>query len=358
MQTKLFISKQYVILILSYITLMVIYRIILPYADEPDFYFRVHDVIYSNLSIFSPYYYFQDIMSNYQWEEIETESIKHIFLRIIITLVTVVPILLLTLVNRNSDKNKALLISLVFPGMIYYVGILGEEQFTLVLSLMIFLFWDKTIIKLLLLLLISYIDFGNAVVVLGFIAFFTYFRFILSNFSIKIFYFNIFGILIISYIVGINFLTLLLGLPVIGDKAATIFEHYTTIYAYVATKYSLILRPVVTFFTMIFMTPSKIGAYLLYPIYGILLFVSIFKIHNVQNQDLKKYYLLNFLVPIVFVMFMTFILPGYSQAKYYIFLLPFFSLVILNLYSLKKVFNFLIFSNLVVVMHLIIFKII
>ena len=147
------------------------------------------------------------------------------------------------------------------------------------------------------------------------------------------------------------------GLPVIGNKAAVIFEHYMTIYDYVATKYPLILRSVMVFFTMVFMTPSKIGAYALYPIYGILLFVSIFKINNMQNQDLKKYYLLNFIVPIAFVMCVTFVLPGYSQAKYYIFLLPFLSLVILNLYGLKKIFNFLMFSNLVVIMHLMTFKI-
>lgn len=133
----------------------------------------------------------------------------------------------------------------------------------------------------------------------------------------------------------VSYLILLLSsVPILSDKVTGVYEAYRTYYSYVATKYPLIFRPFITFMTFVFMTPAKIGAYILYPIYGIILIIAIKKFLKKSFLHENKESFIYFITPIVFIISIVFILPGYSQAKYYIFMLPFI------LYGLLKVFKF------------------
>ena len=49
------ISKKMSIIIVSYMLLMIMYRFVLPYGDEPDFSVRVSDILYGDLIFYSPY---------------------------------------------------------------------------------------------------------------------------------------------------------------------------------------------------------------------------------------------------------------------------------------------------------------
>ncbi len=47
--------KKMSIIIVSYMLLMIMYRFVLPYGDEPDFSVRVSDILYGDLIFYSPY---------------------------------------------------------------------------------------------------------------------------------------------------------------------------------------------------------------------------------------------------------------------------------------------------------------
>jgi len=49
------ISKKMSIIIVNYMLLMIMYRFVLPYGDEPDFSVRVSDILYGDLIFYSPY---------------------------------------------------------------------------------------------------------------------------------------------------------------------------------------------------------------------------------------------------------------------------------------------------------------
>jgi hypothetical protein len=148
-------------------------------------------------------------------------------------------------------------------------------------------------------------------------------------------------------------LLILEKIPVIGEQAADIYRVYTTVWGYVATKYPVILRPVITFLVAVFMTPSKLGLYILYPVYFYVLVSSYFKLYaNATKYAEQKDMLFSFTTPIVFVISVVFILPGYSQAKYYMFLMPFIIHSLLSIYSIKKIYYFLTISNILVIVFL------
>lgn len=366
--SKMTISKSSTIIAITLVFFFVIFRLLLPYGDEPDFSFRVEDIVFSEI-LYSHYYFFANILNSYTWINVSYENTEQKMLRVFITLVAVSPIVLsiifkkqtinfLYLLNKKNSKLeldlkiKALSLSLLVPGMIYHLGVFAEEQFTLVLSLLFFLFWRNNLILLFLLVMIMNIDFGNSVVILFFLIFFKFFEYLNKKYSIKFILIIFLVLLLTSYFIGINLILLLSYIPYIGDKAVVIHEAYSTYYAYVAVKYPLILRPFMTFMTFVFLTPTKVGAYVLYPIYGFFLLVAFKSFFKKRFLHENREYFIYFITPLAFIITIVFILPGYSQAKYCIFMMPFILYGLLKIFKFKSILLFVIFSNLVVVVSL------
>jgi len=359
------ISRRFLFLVISSVCFLVLFRFFLPYGDEPDFYFRVDDLLSGKLVFFSPYYYIQDFLNAFEWFGVE-ETFQQKSLRLVITLLLLAPFFLLVLfrniiikyfigfktneeVRDISLRIDAIALSMLFPGMIYHLGLFAQEQITLLLSLLVFIFFKQRLILLLVLFLMSLIDIGNMIVVTFFVLFFKVFDLLRIKFGCVFLLLLLLLLSASAYMIGMDFIGFLSKLPIIGDKAAGIYHDYTTFYAYVSTKYPILLRPIITFFTFVFMTPSKLGAYLLYPVYAFMLLFSICKIMRSSNKVALVY----LMVPICFVVMVVFILPGYSQAKYYIFLVPFMMYALLYVFSFNKLSCFLFISNIVVLIHVI-----
>ncbi|WP_206747842.1 hypothetical protein, partial [Vibrio lentus] len=67
------------------------------------------------------------------------------------------------------ERIKAVIIALLFPSMIYYLGVAALESITLFLSLLIYVFISRFAVVFLLMLIIFNIDPGSAIVVSGFV---------------------------------------------------------------------------------------------------------------------------------------------------------------------------------------------
>jgi len=349
---RIVLSKRIFFIMLLYVFFMTTFRFLLPYGDEPDFEFKIKAILNSK-SLYSHYYLFTDLLSNYKWVNIIQESFKQKLLRVCIALFITMPIFLLIIFKKNTisynteyqERVKALGLSLIMPSIIYYLGVLSEEQFTLVLSLLVFLFWNNKFALVVLSSIVMVVDFGNSIILITFILFFSLSEYLSKKYSIKTISFIFIIILSALYFIGIDAILSMSFIPIVCDKVVQIYEDYTTYYAYVATKYPLLLRPFMTFVTFVFMTPMKIGMYILYPIYGFFLLYALKKL--ILKGDKKAF--IYFITPIVFVTSIVFVLPGYSNAKYYIFTMPFIIYGILKVFEFKSIFCFAIISNLAVI---------
>ena len=133
----------------------------------------------------------------------------------------------------------------------------------------------------------------------------------------------------------------------------------------VVEKYPLILRPIITYMSFIFLTPAKIKIIPLYIIFFIFLFK--YFINNIKKVLLinkitfknKNYFkkLLIFISSIYFILCIVFLLPSYAFSKYYIFMTPFFLYAIIDFYREENMRKFFLLSNLLVFFNLLLYYI-
>lgn len=364
-------------------------RILFPFGDEPDFTVRAPRVIFGEYPFWSPYYIFHDILSKLNpislckidssptsfWSYIETnctESIEQILIRLFITIIIVLPLLyaitfrksFVTImrfinfklpINEWNNRLDTLSITILFPSILYYLGIFAEEQFTLLLSLFIFLFWGSLFLIYVIIFLIMSIDLGNSIVVLTFVLFSYSFILLSKKISLKFSILCMIGVVLFAFIIGFSFLTYLENISFLASKAEAMYNKGLKF----ENKYPVILRPIITFMTSIFMTPSGIKVGLLYLFYGPMLIWIIYKINvlrkNLNSKDFNKKYILFFSV-FTTILFFVFLFPDYSFGKYYVFMIPFLFIVILDMFKKIRILQFFIITNVILYLHLILYR--
>ncbi|RNF48805.1 hypothetical protein EBI00_13895 [Marinomonas hwangdonensis] len=376
------------IVFFSFIILLLISRVLFPFADEPDWIARAPLVLFGDHSLWSPYYIFSNFLNQLNiensvcqpvagalsfWAEISsscTESLEEIIIRFSVTLFVILPILfiiifrnffilLMNLVNLRLSKEEwnyridSLALTIIFPGILYYLGVLAEEQFFLVVSLYIFLFWGFWLPISLLLMVLSTIDFGNTVVVLFFILSVMFFSKI-RNYNRKLFFSFFLFFLFLAYFIGFRFLELFSQISFLGgsfsSKSDAIYQVLND--SDLVEKYPVILRPIITLMSFIFMTPSGVKVPVLYVAIFILIFTLTLKVFRGKNKLLDVYWF----VPFFSTIFFVFLFPNYANAKYYVFVMPFLVYASLNYYSRNVVFVFFVASTLLVFFHLILYR--
>ena len=389
-----FILSKFIIIIFS----LLIGRFLFPIGDEPDYFLRAIKVIknidYYNLTINKNtdiYQFFRFLFStlsensyyscNLQSSPTDffakidyttcTDTIKNILIRFLLTifffLIIVAPLYfnktyftlkyygLRCSLSQWNLRKEILLLSILFPSLIYHLGFLSAEAVTLLLSLLIFLFRGSHHFVMIILFLIFLIDYSDALIVFGYYIFIsTVIRYY------KFFYYWIFFFLISSLFILIFRETIILFLSEFFFKFNYIFleqNFYNT-----ADKYNLILRPIITYLGFIFLTANKIKVIPLYILFSFFLakffFSIIKKIHYEKEFEKKKKFIKNFLIFVssfFLIINIVFIFPSHSFVKYYIFIFPFFLLSIVDVYKLKNVFIFAIISNIVVFLNLLIY---
>jgi len=365
-------------------------RVLFPFGDEPDFTVRAPRVIFGEHPWWSPYSIFHDLLANLEvvstcsieasatsmWMSIGTnctENIEQIIVRFILTILVAFPLLYAITMRKSfvtmmyflnfklsakewNYRLDALSLSILIPSMIYYFGIFAEEQFTLVLSLFIFLFWGSWILTTFIFSLVMYIDLGNSIVLLTFILFGLFFTFISKKINIKVSITLMLSIVFIAFILGFSFLTYLENISLLASKAEAMYNKGLGF----ENKYPVILRPVVTYMTGVFMTPSGVKMIFLYLVYTPVLLWVFYKIHiynkHVKSHEFQNSYTL-LLVVFTTILFFVFLFPDYAFAKYYVFMIPFLFVPLLGILKKNNILKFLILSNLIVFLHLILYRI-
>jgi len=259
-------------------------------------------------------------------------------------------------------RRNILSLSLIFPSIIYYLGILSNEQVTLMLALLLFLFRGTTHLSAVLIFMILLIDTGSGLMILIYYIFITIILYFYRYFYYWL-YFFLLSFLIVLFFREDLFNFIFYYVPYIGNvfyssnewmKADGIIE-----------KYPIILRPVITYLSFIFLTPAKIKIiplYIIFSFFLLLFFFKTFKKIFAKNKitSKNKFYFQNILIfisSIYFIISTVVLLPSYALAKYYIFITPFFLYGIISIYKLDKVHKFFLFSNILVFLNLLIYYI-
>jgi len=377
-----------------------LYLTLIPFGDEPDFWIRARDYVknYDNykewwspflnlkplkflnfftskLNYISNCHVGQNPLEVFTYVDPNncTQSDKQILLRLFInSFIIFILILFLNLIKKffiiNEDKFDIFLISILFPSYIYYQNLMSNEQLVYLFSVILFLTWDKRIVSLLIIFFIALIDFGSSLFVIFLFLFYNFLLFI-NNFkkevSLKIFLICISAIFL-AYIISYNFLILFLDynllnfLPSIERFVTDIYNHH--FYNGFIEKYPTFLRPIMTYFSFIFFTPGYLKSYILI-IFSLFFFLhlgyKIFKFRNTcteQNLLIINEKIFDIFIILSSILFFIFLLPAYSNFKYYILLIPFVISLMNIIYSKLKILLILMSANLFILTNLILYR--
>lgn len=334
----------------------VMLRLVLPFGDEPDYTIKVFKIAegvdFSFVSVISRLFSVElDLASNCIISarpfgvvaQIEAKSCFepiHIqFIRLLSVLITVVPLallvanpsLLLKIYSEGVSRKEALfraqcvLASLPFPGMVYFLGLLSVEHFTLIIGLLGFVFCDRIRILIPLLACSTFFDFGNTIVA----AFFFLNLYILKQLGKGLFsrilvsVYSI-GLVILFMVSGINILNFsIFQVGGLASKSEAIY--YALSYgsqADLVEKYNIMLRPIISISSLVLITPAYIKAPAAF--LAMLLWFVQWCLKSGRGGDSArlKASSLYFWAAIFTILLVTTTLPTYAYGKYYALCIP------------------------------------
>jgi hypothetical protein len=384
------LSKFGLLIVLSFIFISLVARALFPFADEPDWSFRALDVLFGDHAIWSPYYILRNWLNTLfidysicavqagpfsMWAYVPyqcNENFEQVLLRWVLTLFILTPMFLIIVFRRTfisfmsalhirlsfdewNHRIDALALSLLLPGMLFYLGVLAKEQLYLIVALYIFLFWGFWLLISSLLLILLSIDFGNLLVTIYFVGalwFFTnlrilgrrlYFLFIAILISIAFFFdFKYSDVFFLNN----DFVT-----GELAQKYEDIIKKIDE--GQLREKYPVFLRPIITLMSFVFLTPAGVKVILLYVLFSICLIWLTLKVIAKRDNKADIFWF----TPFTVIVFIVFLFPTYANAKYYIFMLPFLTYVSLLFFNKANIFLFFIIANALVFLHLLLFRI-
>ena len=377
------------ITVFSFVFLYFIARLLFPFADEPDWSVRApHVLLFGEHPIWSPYYLFSEWFNYLDingsrcqidagalslWATISascSDGLIQVIIRWTATLIILSPMFFIVIFRgwfikfsntfnlKLSDKEwnlriDSLAISMIFPGVIYYLGVLSVEQLHLAVALYIFLFWGFWLPVLGLFAILLSIDFGNSIVVLSFILLMIIFTRI-RQLKRTWFFLGLLSLISFAWILGYQLLDMFVQLDFLSDnflsKSKAISNSLNN--SELLTKYPVFLRPVITFMTFVFMTPAGVKVPLMYILFGLFTLTLSLKVFKSKNSNIEIFWF----VPMSIILFFTFLFPTYANAKYYIFMMPFFVYAALGYYSRKSILILFCFSSVFVFLSLIMYR--
>lgn len=343
----------------------IIGRFLYPFGDEPDFIARAPSLIFEDHSWINPYYWLEGFLGKLDYApscsivaspfsfgaQIDplscSESLSQVITRIFITAVVCFPLILIVCFARNESgvnrrswvlnyegqRAEALGLSLLLPGITYSLGVLADEQLVLVLSLLVIMTDRRWIATVILLLAILAVDFGNGVVVTAVVFFLNGYRQISKFVSIRMVLLMAVTQATMALVAGIAFIGFLSNISFLADKADAIYTAVSS--GDLIEKYPVYLRPAITFMTGVFMTPSFTKIVPAFLILGGGLFFALRKLRivyaNCEREKINSSYVIDgrrerivdCCAVAATVLLFIFLIPTYSNAKYYLFVVPF-----------------------------------
>ena len=381
-----------------YLSIVLIYMMFLPYGDEPDF-IRVAPKYIDFLGSLHLNYFdgLITIIENndkktYGYETYALSNCQYVvnpkqffgvydyisckqnpilgFKRTTLTVLIYFPLMFLVFQKNKTQRlndsfihtnyilnNKSFQLCFLFPAFIYYSSVFSLEQITLMLSVsFIFTFFNsKYIYSIPIFMLLFFLDRGNALVVLT-ITSYTFFALIVYK-KVGFLYYMVLNLLAIIFV----YLLSTQILYFLGPYSSVIAEKLNDLSNWndISTKYPLWSRPFMTLLSYSFMPPAY-SKHLL--VYSAMFLGGGFTIYRhfcsgIRNQASLSY-LVAFIAVISSISIIVFILPGHSNAKYYIFTLPIVINTFLNYFSYKALFKFFLLINLIILINYILFYII
>lgn len=372
------LSRSNVLVVFLFLAFMTLLRVVLPFGDEPDFPARSEELKGTrDTLLFNPYGHAQFVTSvdtNAKckitssplslWTSLDprycAEPLTEKLQRVLITALTALaPMLVVLLARRRFNTGRLittndLALSLLLPGTIYFLGLYSNEQLSLSASLIAMLFLRNLKILLPMLIGIFFLDTGNAVVVIAILLIMAGGGILYRRSGLKAVLVYSGVIIVFALLVGPALLQLLYSLPVIGAKASAMTTQLEE--GDYFAKYPLVLRPVITYMTAVFMTPAyvkSIPLYLLFAAAAALCALKYLRIRRSARIGTDLELKLSMCVTATAgVLFFVYMFPTYGNAKYYIFLAPLYVSFARELLGNRAILGMLILSNAVLVLNL------
>lgn len=365
---KIRVIQERLLLFSLFVFFSIVARFLLPIMEEPDFYPRISGLKNIESHVFwSPYRLLNDQINNINYfgrcfidsspmsilAKIDFTTCRDDFFNIInrlyILFVITIPVFLVFIFRKDNNRVKALGLSLIMPSIIYYLGLLSVEQFSLMLSLMCFVFFDSLAFLFFIALLALFVDSGNTIVLIFFIILAKIQVFISKKYGIKKTIMLSIWIILVAGIAGFSIFHYAPGFLL--GKIEAIEQSYDLKDA-ILNKYPILFRPIITYFGFIFTTPMSIKTITTYVYFFIGSYLIVKKSFIIKKNEYLIENISLSISAISTILFFVFLLPTYANAKYYIFMLPFFFLLAISIISYKKVFIFTIVGSVVTFVNL------
>ena len=363
-------------------------------GDEPDFAIRSSQLLQIIKFIFKDLQYVDqttwapidncDLNSiknyNYIFYSINnfdcTNTFFQVFIKFILKILIVLPILIIIFFsianfkNINFKKNsEVIFVSLFSTGIIYYTSLLSHEVLTLTISLTMIFFWNKIYINFLIIGLIAYFDFGNSIVILTFFLIYIYLKF-LKKFFTSFIYFGLISLVILTYLFSnylFDFIYFLQNFELyekIPSVAKNYIRHLDLHHFYNAEnfdKYPVYFRPIITLITSIYFTPKYVTSILLVLLYLFAFLVIIYKFVSSKfvidfEDNIQTDFLLYTISSFFTILLLTTTIPAYSNAKYYVFMIPFIIKFLSFHIDIKKIYDFYVLNLLLLIFSLSLYR--
>ena len=387
-------KKNIIYYFIIYFSLSFLYMTVATLGDEPDFAVRSSQILEILKYIFKDFQY----VDQSTWAPIDncdTNSIKNfsyllysidnfdckitifqVLKKFLLKIFIVSPILITLFVsiqkyeNSNLKKNsEVIFISLFSTGIIYFTSLLSHEILTLTISLLMIFFWNRIYINILIIGLISLIDIGNSIVILSFFIIYLYIKFLKKFFTSYIF-FGIISLFIIKFLLlnyFFEFLYLLQNfelyekIPSIGKNYLRHIDLHHFYNAENFDKYPIYFRPIITLLTSIYFTPKYVTSILLVLLYFFAFLIIIYKFASFKfiinfEDKIQTEFLIYTIAAFFTIMIFTTTIPAYSNAKYYMFMLPFIIKFLSFHINIKKIYNFYILNLLILIFSLSLYR--
>jgi hypothetical protein len=392
------------ICVLLFIGLSFVGRFLFPFGDEPDFEVRSLGVVSSDdHPWWSPYAIFHKIYAGFDrngiceiqstpfslWAHIPGacgEDLQQILSRFALTVLVALPLMAVLVfpkffVSIIDPKCRrltpgewtlrldAVALTLLLPSVVMSLGVFAEEQLVVGLSLLLLLTLPRPICVALLLFLIFSLDMGNGVVVLTAVLATMANRFIARKFGWRTLLAVVAAQLAVVLVVGFIFIDVFSSVGFLADKVSGMVSVLSDGDGQ-AEKYPVIFRPVITFMTAVFMTSESVKVIPLYLVFGTVAWTGAARFRRLEHSMVESPYgffrrrgvagfdecRLLLLTAIHVVLLFVFLLPTYSNAKYYLFLLPFIVVSALQVYSRNTIRLLFVSSSVAVFVFLVFYR--
>ena len=366
----------YLYFVIFFVTFL-LFRIILPLGDEPDYFHRFQYYIF-NFQDFL--YYSHDFnqattcnknflvgglldlylrIAPYFCNNSFNDFFERGFIGLYLNLTYFILVFILfkskkILKNLNIEKDftdtnmHIFFCSIIYPSTIYYMSARSNEIFLYYFIFLFFFTWRNYKLSYLIGFLAITLDFGNGLLFFLFINYFYFFRFLNLYLSIRKI---IILLLLISLFIVLFHDYLRIFLSIIFLKSNILFfENLATAVLDLDKNFQVynFIKLIITYLSFIFLSPGFLKSILLIIIMTSLILYVFFVItgflknknyeNSIKNNKLFNDYFINFIACLSFVILLVLILPTHAYIRYYIFIYPFIFSIFYIIFRLRNTF--------------------